>query len=186
MDSSWFLRTKEILQEDDPEDSNSSAFDELGRLGEIFLSPSTMTTNQTENQTARPKRAKRKDTQRIHYATRDKKHCYCEAEVPDDDHYICKSRLFRSWVMKRIKLGFILPLLCMRRSDLASSWRKLKQKVIYKHLRKISPLRNQFKWKQGSCCKFLLRELFSKTSSFSSKLVFSSEKLCHFDTPNNM
>ncbi|XP_015772146.1 PREDICTED: histone-lysine N-methyltransferase PRDM9-like [Acropora digitifera] len=76
-------------KEDDPEDFNSSAFDELGRLGEqIFLSPSTMTTNQTENQTARPKRAKRKDAQRIQYATRDKKHCYCEAEVPDDDHYI--------------------------------------------------------------------------------------------------
>lgn len=97
MNWSCLLRTKEILQDDEPEDSNSSAFDELGRLGEqIFLSASTMRTNQTENQTARPKRAKRKDTQRIQYATRDKKHCYCEAQVPDDDHYICKSRLYVS------------------------------------------------------------------------------------------
>lgn len=94
MDRSCLLRTKEILQDDDPEDSDSSAFDELSRLGEqIFLSPSTMTTNQNENQTARPKRTKRKDTQRIQYVTRGKKHCYCEAEVPDDDHYICKSSL---------------------------------------------------------------------------------------------
>ena len=27
---------------------------------------------------------------RIQYATRGKKHSYCEPEVPDDDHYICK------------------------------------------------------------------------------------------------
>ena len=93
IDWSFLLRTEEILQDDEPEDSDSSAFDELGRLGEIFFSPSTMTTNQNENQTARPKRTKRKDTQRIQYVTRGKKHCYCEAEVPDDDHYICKSSL---------------------------------------------------------------------------------------------
>ena len=28
--------------------------------------------------------------QRKQYTTRGKKHSYCEAEVPDDDHYICK------------------------------------------------------------------------------------------------
>lgn len=34
---------------------------------------------------------KKKSTdQRIHYVTRGKNHSYCEAEVPDDDHYICK------------------------------------------------------------------------------------------------
>jgi len=27
---------------------------------------------------------------RIQYATRGKKHSYCEPEVPDDDHYICE------------------------------------------------------------------------------------------------
>ncbi|KAJ7387412.1 Histone-lysine N-methyltransferase prdm9 [Desmophyllum pertusum] len=37
----------------------------------------------------RTKSAKKKSPEeRIHYATRGKKHSYCEAEVPDDDHYI--------------------------------------------------------------------------------------------------
>ena len=44
-----------------------------------------------EKQGKKTKSEKKKPTeQRIQYATRGKKHSYCEAEVPDDDHYICE------------------------------------------------------------------------------------------------
>ena len=33
---------------------------------------------------------------RIQYATRGKKHSYCEPEVPDDDHYICEWNNYHS------------------------------------------------------------------------------------------
>jgi len=34
---------------------------------------------------------------RIQYATRGKKHSYCEPEVPDDDHYICELNHYHSF-----------------------------------------------------------------------------------------
>lgn len=37
------------------------------------------------NKNEQPSKEKREQ-----YATRGKRHSYCEAEVPDDDHYICK------------------------------------------------------------------------------------------------
>ena len=37
------------------------------------------------NKNEQPSKEKREQ-----YATRGKRHSYCEAEVPDDDHYICE------------------------------------------------------------------------------------------------
>ena len=74
------------------EENDSSAFDELGRLGEnMELLPDENTAitrrerTKTINKNEEPSKEKREQ-----YATRGKRHSYCEAEVPDDDHYICK------------------------------------------------------------------------------------------------
>jgi len=78
--------------QDENEDNNSSAFDELGRLGEELEFISEDESSVFEKKKKRTKNAKkeRPQKQQIHYTTRGKKYCYCEAEVPDDDHYICK------------------------------------------------------------------------------------------------
>lgn len=84
-----FLSTLQIEKQ---EDSTSSAFDELGQLGEeidfFTAGENTVAVNQSKG----PKRTNkaRPVVKHIQYATRGKKHNYCEAEVPDDDHYICE------------------------------------------------------------------------------------------------
>ena len=79
------------LQEQN-EENESSAFDDLGKLGEEmdFLPEAKLAV--IGNQKKRPKVTNKKgqEVKRIQYATRGKKYSYCEAEVPDDDHYICK------------------------------------------------------------------------------------------------
>lgn len=78
----------------DNEENDSSAFDELGKLGEELDLTSVEKDSISEKQgTKSEKRKKSVTEQRIQYATRGKKHSYCEAEVPDDDHYICKFNL---------------------------------------------------------------------------------------------
>ena len=74
------------------EENDSSAFDELGRLGEnMELLPDENTAitrrerTKSINKNEQPSKEKREK-----YATRGKRHSYCEAEVPDDDHYICE------------------------------------------------------------------------------------------------
>ena len=72
------------------EENESSAFDELGKLGEDMDFISEENSSYPGKLGKRTKSAKKKSPEeRIHYATRGKKHSYCEAEVPDDDHYIC-------------------------------------------------------------------------------------------------
>ena len=92
---SKYLPCLVILQVEEVEDDDSSAFDELGRLGEQmeFLSPTNTEAKQSVEKTTGLKDARKKCKQvkHIQYTTRGKRHCYCEAEVPDDDHYICKS-----------------------------------------------------------------------------------------------
>ncbi len=71
------------------EENDSSAFDELGRLGEEL--DFNLVEKDSISGKQGTKSGKKKSTeQRNRYATRGKKHSYCEAEVPDDDHYICK------------------------------------------------------------------------------------------------
>jgi len=67
-----------------------SAFDELGQLGEEmdFISEETVVV--TGKRRERKKTENKHLEKRIQYATRGKKHSYCEPEVPDDDHYICE------------------------------------------------------------------------------------------------
>ena len=74
------------------EENDSSAFDELGRLGEnMELLPDENTAiirrerTKSNNKNEQPSMGKREK-----YGTRGKRHFYCEAEVPDDDHYICE------------------------------------------------------------------------------------------------
>ena len=79
-----------ILQEE-KEENDSSAFDELGRLGEEMGFLSEGETSVTERKRKAKNTVKqRPEKQRIQYSTRGKKYSYCEPEVPDDDHYICK------------------------------------------------------------------------------------------------
>ncbi|XP_078361042.1 histone-lysine N-methyltransferase PRDM9-like [Oculina patagonica] len=69
------------------EENDSSAFDELGRLGEEL--DFNLVEKESISGKQGAKSGKKKSTeQRTQYATRGKKHSYCEAEVPDDDHYI--------------------------------------------------------------------------------------------------
>ena len=76
------------------EENDSSAFDELGRLGEEMDFISVEKVSSSGKQGKRSRSEKIKSTEkRIQYATRGKKHSYCEAEVPDDDHYICELNL---------------------------------------------------------------------------------------------
>ena len=74
------------------EGSDSSAFDELGRLGEnMELLPDENTAitrrerTKSNNKNEQPSKEKREQ-----YSTRGKRQSYCEAEVPHDDHYICE------------------------------------------------------------------------------------------------
>lgn len=88
-----FLFTLILLElQEQNEENESSAFDELGKLGEEmdFLPEAKLAF--IGNQKKRPKvtNKKRSEVKRIQYATRGKNYSYCEAEVPDDDHYICK------------------------------------------------------------------------------------------------
>ena len=77
------------------EENDSNAFDELGLLGEEieFIPESEILV--TEKQRKRKKSANKQqpEKQRIQYATRGKQYSYCEAEVPEDDHYICKLKI---------------------------------------------------------------------------------------------
>ena len=76
-----------LTQQVENEKNDASAFDELGRLGEEM----DFINSVPEKPGRGTKGEKRTSTeQRKQYATRGKKHSYCEAEVPDDDHYICK------------------------------------------------------------------------------------------------
>lgn len=79
------------VQVENEQNDFPSAFDELGQLGE------EMDFTSEENVVFSGKRREKKKTankhpleKRIQYATRGKKHSYCELEVPDDDHYICE------------------------------------------------------------------------------------------------
>ncbi|CAH3196558.1 unnamed protein product, partial [Porites evermanni] len=75
---------------DQKEDDGSSAFEELGRLGEeIDLLPDKINA-EPEKQRKQGKftNKERPEEKRIQYTTRGKRQTYCEAEVPDDDHYI--------------------------------------------------------------------------------------------------
>ena len=68
------------------EQSCPNEFEELARLGEEVDSipdESTVISLKKVKRAQPPKK-------RIQYATRGMRHSYCEAEVPDDDHYICK------------------------------------------------------------------------------------------------
>ena len=74
------------------EGNDSSAFDELGRLGEnMELLPDENTAitrrerTKSNNKNEQPSKEKREQ-----YSTRGKRQSYCEAEVPHDDHYICE------------------------------------------------------------------------------------------------
>ena len=73
------------------EENDLSAFDELGRLGEhMDFIPEENVVN-TGKQRRQIKSVKGNlPEKRYQYATRGKNHSYCEPEVPDDDHYICK------------------------------------------------------------------------------------------------
>ena len=77
--------------QEEKEKNDSSAFDELGRLGEEmeFLSEGEISATERKRK-AKNTVKQRPEKQRIQYSTRGKKYSYCEAEVPDDDHYICK------------------------------------------------------------------------------------------------
>ena len=79
-------------QEDQKEDDDSSAFEELGRLGEeIDLLPDkTNAEPEKQRKQGRFTNKERPEEKRIQYTTRGKRQTYCEAEVPNDDHYICK------------------------------------------------------------------------------------------------
>ena len=71
------------------EENESSAFDDLGKLGEELDFASLENDSISKNQGSKSEK-KKSSEQHIQYSTRGKKHSYCEAEVPDDDHYICK------------------------------------------------------------------------------------------------
>ena len=89
------------MQVHDLENDDLSAFDELGRLAEqMEFDLSTKKARQTDKRTTRRMvvTTKCKQIKQTQYATRGKRHYYCEAEVPDDDHYICKSRLNCTWI----------------------------------------------------------------------------------------
>ena len=91
--SSFLVLPLSSLQiEEQLEESESSAFDELGQLGEEidFFTAGEITV--VVNQKRELKRTNKQcpAVKRIQYATRGKKQNYCEAEVPDDDHYICE------------------------------------------------------------------------------------------------
>ena len=77
--------------QEEKDENDSSAFDELGRLGEEmeFLSEGDISATERKRK-AKNTVKQRPEKQRIQYSTRGKKYSYCEAEVPDDDHYICK------------------------------------------------------------------------------------------------
>lgn len=89
-----------IIQAKRREDNDSSAFDELGQLGDELDFLQTGDITLTQNQTKRLKGANKQsqELQRIQYDTRGKKYSYCEAEVPDDDHYICELRHLESFI----------------------------------------------------------------------------------------
>ena len=74
------------------EDSASSAFDELGQLGEEidFFTEGEITVTVNKKKALKRTNKQCPVVKRIQYATRGKKYNYCEAEVPDDDHYICE------------------------------------------------------------------------------------------------
>ena len=86
-----FALVSHILQVEN-EGNDSNAFEELGRLGEVLnFSPEgnfVVTGKRKKNTTGTKKQ--RPEEPRIQYATRGKKHSYCEADVPEDDHYICE------------------------------------------------------------------------------------------------
>ena len=71
------------------EENESSAFDELAKLGEELEFASLENDSISKKQGSKSEK-KKSSEQRIRHSTRGKKHSYCEAEVPDDDHYICK------------------------------------------------------------------------------------------------
>lgn len=73
------------------ENNDSSAFDELGRWGEKmdFISEENVAMSRKQRKPAKSTK-KQLPEMRSQYTTRGKKHSYCEPEVPDDDHYICK------------------------------------------------------------------------------------------------
>lgn len=75
------------------EQSCPNKFEELARLGEEVDSiPDESTVISLKKVEETPQKIKRAQPpkKRIQYATRGMRHSYCEAEVPDDDHYICK------------------------------------------------------------------------------------------------
>lgn len=75
------------------EQSCPNEFEELVRLGEEVDSiPDESTVISLKKVKETPQKIKRAQPpkKRIQYATRGMRHSYCEAEVPDDDHYICK------------------------------------------------------------------------------------------------
>ena len=76
----------------DQKDDDSSAFEELDRLGEeIDLLPDrTNAEPEKQRKQGRFTNKERPKEKCIQYTTRGKRQTYCEAEVPDDDHYICK------------------------------------------------------------------------------------------------
>lgn len=76
----------------DQKDDDSSAFEELDRLGEeIDLLPGrTNAGPEKQRKQGRFTNKERPKEKCIQYTTRGKRQTYCEAEVPDDDHYICK------------------------------------------------------------------------------------------------
>ena len=80
------------LQIEEQKDSESSAFDELGQLGEEidFFTAGDIKVAVNQKKTSKRAYRQRPVVKRIQYTTRGKKHNYCEAEVPDDDHYICE------------------------------------------------------------------------------------------------
>lgn len=75
------------------EESDLSAFEELGRLGEVmdfFPEGNIVATGKQRKSTTDSRSKQHSQETRIQYATRGKKRSYCEPEVPDDDHYICE------------------------------------------------------------------------------------------------
>ena len=74
------------------EGNDLSAFDELGRLGEHldFIPEENVAISGKQRRQIKSVKDNLLE-KRYQYATRGKNHLYCEPEVPDDDHYICKS-----------------------------------------------------------------------------------------------
>ena len=79
------------MQIENEENDFPSAFDDLGQLGEEinFISEENVVVSGKGRVQKKPAN-KHLPQKRIQYATRGKKHSYCEPEVPDDDHYICE------------------------------------------------------------------------------------------------